>query len=514
MVKFTHLHTHTPEGSLLDGFMRIDKAIEKAKRLGMDALGVSDHGTMSSHKVFSEKMKEAGLHPVFGMEAYQTYDKRFKHADFEEVHYETDANGKYIFELRSEEDAQSDDWILVEDITPAKEKNKFIAASKEEGSLLYKMVEETLLPGEDMPGNKAGVTRRVNTLLKQYEEENKYLYVKADTEQKRFFEWFPRIGHILLIARDNNGYQNLLKLNSIGFREGFYGKPRIDYSDMKKYGKGIIASTACLGSFVSQLILKGRPEEAKKEILKLVECFDQVYLEVQPSHQEEQDIVNQKLYEFSEELGLPLLATSDVHMVDKDELDLHAQITNIGKGGSKDSSHLDSDISVYDSAYMMTPDEMLAHGIPEVALQNAYDLSHQCQVDFLDDRSLKFPEYDIPEGETFDSQLRKEVNKGLFHFFLSNPEVEDYDEYHDRIDYELDVISQKGYSAYFLIVQDYMNWAKDQGIMTGPGRGSAAGSLISYLLEITKINPIKHDLFFERFLNPDRPTAPDCATFK
>ena len=195
-------------------------------------------------------------------------------------------------------------------------------------------------------------------------------------------------------------------------------------------------------------------------------------------------------------------------MVDSDEKDLHAQIANISKGGAKDTSDLDSDISVYDSAYMMTPDEMLAHGIPEIALQNAYDLSHRCQVDFLEDKSLKFPEYDIPPGTTFDGELRREASEGLFELFLNDDTITDYDEYHERLDYELDVIAQKGYAAYFLIVQDYMNWARDQEIVVGVGRGSAAGSLVSYLLKIIAVNPIKHGLFFERFLNPDRPSAP------
>ena len=474
MVKFTHLHTHTPEGSLLDGFMRIDKAIEKAKSLGMDALGVSDHGTMSAHKVFYEKVKAAGMHPVLGMEAYQSVNKKFRKADFEEIHYELDENGHYTYALLTEEEADKETWVLVDSIKPKKEQNVFIRDSKEEGALLYREVEETLPPGEEMPNTKSAITRRVNELLRIYESRGKHLYVKADTANKRYFEWFPRIGHLLLIAKNNEGYQNLLKLNAIGFTEGFYGKPRIDYEDMKRYGTGIICSTACLGSFSSQLIMQGRYEEAKTEILRLTEFFDEVYLEIQPSHQEEQHIVNAKLIEFSEELGLPLLATSDVHMVDKDELDLHAQIANIGKGGAKDASDLDSDISVYDSAYMMTPDEMLAQGIPEVALQNAYDLSHKCQVDFLEDKSLKFPEYDIPEGTTFDSELRREASEGLFELLLSDSTIDNYPEYHERLDYELDVISQKGYSAYFLIVQDYMNWARDNGILTGPGRGKKA----------------------------------------
>lgn len=471
MVQFTHLHTHTPEGSLLDGFMRMDKAIEKAKRVGMDSIGVSEHGTMSSHKLFNDKMKAAGLHPVFGMEAYQTVDKSFRKEDFEGVHYVEHDDGHLVFDLFEVGTVDEDEWTLVSDISPIKEMKRIELAAKIEGAYMYNLVEESLPPGDEMPTGKAAITRRVNALMKEYRKRNMDLYVKADTEQKRYFEWFPWIGHLLLIAKNNKGYQNLLTLNAIGFKDGFYGKPRIDYEDLEKYGEGIVASTACLGGFIPQLILRGRLEEAKAEIIKTAAYFDEFFLEIQPSHQEDQHLVNKQLIKFSEELGVPLLATSDVHMVDKDELELHEQITNIGTGGASDTSDLDSDISYYGSAYMMEPQEILDHGIPRVALQNAYDLSHRCHVDFLEDEELKFPEYEIPEDYTFDEYLREKVNKGLFELFLNKDYIKDYDVYHKRIDFELDIIKQKGYSAYFLIVQDYMNFANDAGIMVGPGRG-------------------------------------------
>lgn len=499
MVKFTHLHTHTPEGSLLDGFMRIDKAIEKAKRLGMDSIGVSEHGTMASHKIFNDKMKEAGLHPVFGMEAYQTVEKSYTKEDFEGVDYIEDENGVMVFKFMSEDEVDKSQWMLVDDITPKKEMKRIEQKSKDEGALVYNLVKDSLLEGEEMPKSRGGVTRRANKLIKQYTKRDEHLYVKADMQRKEYFEWFPHIGHLLLIALNNDGYQNLLTLNAIGFKDGFYGKPRIDYSDLEKYGKGLAATTACLGGFIPQLILRGRIDEAREEILRTKEYFDEYFLEIQPSRQEDQHIVNAQLIKFSEELDIPLIATSDVHMVDRDELHLHEQITNIGMGGAGDTSAFDSDISVYDSAYMMEPQEMLDLGIPEIALQNAYDLSHRCQVDFLEDTTLKFPEYEIPEGYTFDSYLREKVNEGLFDLFLTKDYIKDYDEYHARIEYELDIIKQKGYSAYFLIVQDYMNWAREAGIMTGPGRGSASGSLVSYVLGIITVDPIRHGLLFERY---------------
>lgn len=222
----------------------------------------------------------------------------------------------------------------------------------------------------------------------------------------------------------------------------------------------------CLGGMVPQLILRGRPEVAKKEIQRLVEAFDEVYLEIQPSRQEDQHVVNAQLIEWSRELGVPLIATTDAHMVDKDEMSIHAAMTHIGT-----SYEDDNDISAYDSAYLMTPEEILQMGIPREALQNAYDLSHRCQVDFLENKETKFPEYDVPEGYTMDEYLRELTEQGLFDIMLKKDYIEDYQAYQERLDYELKIISDKKLSAYFVIVWDYINYAREKGIYVGPGRG-------------------------------------------
>lgn len=510
MVQFTHLHTHTPEGSLLDGFMRIDKAIDKAKSLGMDSLGVSDHGTMAAHKKFYEACKKKDIHPVLGMEAYITPNKTYKKADFESFDYVTDDNGNYIFSFLTEEEAETSDdtWVLVDSITPAKEKKDLLNRSKEAGGSLYTIVEQTL-EGKEMPEAKGQITRMVNGYIKIMAKLNKHLYIQGDSSRRDFFSWFPRIGHLLLIAKNNEGYQNLIHLNNIGQLEGFYGKPRIDFEDIKKYGSGIIATTACLGSIPSQLIMHGRLDEAKAEIKRLVDAFDEVYLEIQPSRQADQHLVNNQLIAWSEELGLPLIATTDAHMVDKDEEALHESITNIGRGGSSDTSEFDEDISVYDSAYLMTVEEILSFDIPEVALQNAYDLAHKCHVDFLETDTIKFPEYEMVEGHSFDTYLRYLAEKGLFDIFMKKDYIKDYQVYQNRLNYELSIIEQKGLSAYFIIVWDYINFAHSKDIYVGAGRGSAAGSLVSYALGITNLDPIKYDLLFERFLNPERNSLPD-----
>ena len=474
-IPFSHLHTHSPEGSALDGFMRIGKAIAQAKEWGMDALGISDHGTMAAHQKFYNACKEAGIHPVLGMEAYITPKKEYKKADFESVDFVQDEEGLYQFSFFSiEELAEAKEtWTLVESLTPKKLATQITNEAK--AGYIPMEIMGTLMPGQEFPTKKAAITKMVNAYIKTQEKAGKQLYIQADSRRKDYFEWFPRIGHLLLIAKNNEGYQNLLKLNAIGQLEGFYGKPRMDFEDIKKYGKGIVASTACLGSITSQLIMKGRLAEAKAEIQRLVEAFDEVYLEIQPSRQEDQWLVNNQLIEWSKEMGLPLLATSDVHMMSREEMPIHEALTNIGKGGANDTSAQDSDISVYDSAFFMHPQEMLDNGIPREAIQNAYDLSHRCQVDFLEDVSTKFPEYEVPEGHTFDTYLHKLAHEGLFDLFLKKDYIKDYKLYQKRLDYELGIIAKKGLSAYFVIVWDYVAFARSRGIFVGPGRGSGAG---------------------------------------
>ena len=503
-VPFTHLHTHTPEGSLLDGFMRIEKAIAKAKSLGMDALGVSDHGTMAAHDKFYRLCKEAGIHPVLGMESYLTYDKSFKKEDFEAVKLEQDDEGNHVFKFLMPDEI-GEEFVPVRDFPTKKRQQEFQRMALK--TYYLELVTDSLLPGEELPTKVNARNKLAKSIAKTYEDQGYVLCVKGDAAQRNFFQWFPRSGHLLLIAKNNEGYQNLIRLNNAGQLEGFYIKPRVDYSDIKKYGKGVICTTACLGSIPNQLILKGRLDEAKAEIQRYVEAFDEVYLEIQPGQTEEQQLVNRTLIQWSEELNLPLIATSDAHMVDYDELPLHETLTNIG-GQSKD----DNDVSVYEWTYLMSAKEMLDFGIPEIALTNAYELSHRCQVDFLEDRTAKFPVFDVPEGHNFDSYLSELAYQGVFDLFMRKDYIKDYTAYQDRLEYELGIIKDKQISAYFLIVHDYINWARSQGIYIGPGRGSAAGSLIGYVLKLTNIDPLKYNLLFERFLNPERMSLPDIDT--
>lgn len=466
-IKFTHLHTHTPEGSLLDGFMQIDKAIKKIKSLGMDALAVSDHGTMAAHYKFNKEAKKAGIHPVFGTEAYITTNKKYTKADFEKIEIERDEEGNYIFAFMKEEEFFGS-WMPVENFPTKKIINDIERIAKK---TYYPKLFLESLDGLDVNTiKKSEQTRATKKMVEDYINNGYKLCVKADTSQKDYFEWFPQIGHLLLLAKNNEGYQNMIALNNIANLEGFYRKPRIDYEDIKKYGKNIIATSACLGSVPNQLLLRGHREEAIKELKKYMEAFDELYIELQPSRNPEQLFVNSENIKIAKELGLKLIVTCDAHMVDKEEEQLHQTMTNIGQG-STNYEEDESDISVYDTAYLMSQEEILSYGIPEEALQNAYDLSHSCQVTFLDDIKIKYPEYEVPAGETFGSYLNKMAWQGLLDLFLRKDYIQDYDLYQKRLAYELDVIESKGLAAYFIIVSDYVQWAKDNGIYVGPGRG-------------------------------------------
>ena len=274
--------------------------------------------------------------------------------------------------------------------------------------------------------------------------------------------WRPTMGHLLLIARTDEGYENLLELTSRAYLEGFYRKPRADYELLKKYGKGIIATTACLGGEVPQLIQRGRYKEAKSIIRFYQRCFDELYLEIQPSDMPEQLLVNNILIEWSKEMDIPLVATSDAHMLRKEEKPIHAALTTIGR--SEDTS----DISVYEHCYFMSGQEMLDFGIPQVALENAYQIAEKCNVE-LDLGDIKYPKFYVPKGYDFDTYLSKLCNTALFELALDK-EI-DILKYQERMNYELEIIASKGISAYMLIVWDYIKFAKDNGILVGPGRG-------------------------------------------
>lgn len=311
--------------------------------------------------------------------------------------------------------------------------------------------------------------------------------------------------HLTLLAKDYQGYQNLMKIVSIAHTEGFYYKPRIDLEVLKKYHQGIIALSGCLAGELPSLIIQGKTKEAEKRAAELLEIFGKdFYLEIMHHPKiKEQATANRGLIDLSRKMGIPLVATNDVHYIHPDDAEAQDTLLAIQTQTKVNDPNRLTMINSPDF-YLRSPEEMnrLFVQTPD-ALKNTLKIAEKCNVEIPLGKWI-LPRYPIPAGETADSFLRKMVFTEVKKRF---PKITK--QIKERLDYELKIIAQKGFSTYFLIVQDFVNWAKAQGIRVGPGRGSAAGSLVSYVLRITSINPLEHNIPFERFLNPQRPTPPD-----
>ena len=311
--------------------------------------------------------------------------------------------------------------------------------------------------------------------------------------------------HLILLAKNETGYKNLSNLVSMGFTEGFYYKPRIDYEILEKYHEGLICLSACLAGHVNREILNNNMEKAEEIALWHKNLFGKdYYLEIQPNGLPEQVLVNQKLIEMSKKLDIPLVATNDSHYLKKEDSYNHEVLLCIQTG--KKMSDEDRMKMGTDEFYVKSPEEMEEYfkNVPE-AIQNTVKIAEECNVEF-EFGNTKLPNYEVPEGfNTHSDYFKKLASDGLIKIYGQNPE----DDIKKRFDYEISVIEKMGYVDYFLIVWDFINYAKTNGISVGPGRGSGAGSIVAYALEITDIDPIKYNLLFERFLNPERISMPD-----
>ncbi len=430
---FVHLHNHT-HYSLLDGLTKVPELVDFVKEDGMEAVAVTDHGTMSGLVELYKTCKDAGLKPILGLEAYVAARK-------------------------------------MTDRDPAKDKQRF---------------------------------------------------------------------HITLLAMNNKGFENLCRIMSNAEINGKYYKPRTDHDDLEKYNEGIICLSGCMASEISQAILN----DDDKRALDLIEWFrnvfkDRFYLEMQDhghpkssTHNKEQQKINDWHMAHAKELGLPLVVTCDAHYLKKEDQEAHEILLCIGTAANlSDKNRMtlkDFDLHVIPS------NEIIDHWqdtCPEAVL-NTKRIADRCNVDLELGRIL-IPKFPVPEGETDKSYLDKLVFRGLtFRYGNKTMEetenmtveecrkiLEEVDKERDeedkilpRIDYELSVVDKMGYNGYFLIVQDFIMWGKKKGIVYGPGRGSAAGSLLAYALRITELDPLRYDLLFERFLNPDRISMPDIDT--
>jgi len=408
---FVHLHLHT-QYSLLDGAIRLDDLISKAKSLDMPAVAITDHGNMFGAAEFYLKCKKAGVKPLIGCEVYIAPDSRF-----------------------------------------SRESSKGISDAA------Y---------------------------------------------------------HLILLCENMQGYKNLSYLTSAGYKEGFYYRPRIDRSLLKDHADGLIALSACLKGEVAMQCGWGRMEDAVATARWYSELFpDRYYLELQENTLQEQEVVNRRLMEVAAELNLPLVATNDCHYLNREDARAHEVLLCIQTGKTmSDPTHMKFSA---DEFYVKSPEEMVAafSYAPE-AVANTLAIADRCNLDLpVDGKTYYFPHFDPPAGQNHDDMLKELATEGLkerMHTILAKyPDMtlEQQQAYFDRLAIELDCIRDMKFPAYFLIVSDFIRWAKDKGIPVGPGRGSAAGSLVAYATKITDLDPLPYNLLFERFLNPERISMPD-----
>ena len=421
---FVHLHNHT-HYSLLDGLTKIDELIDFVKESGMEAVAVTDHGTMSGLVELYKTCDAAGIKAIMGLEAYVAARN-------------------------------------MEDRDPAYDKERF---------------------------------------------------------------------HITLLAMNNIGFENLCRLITEAEMNGKYYKPRIDHRVMEKYNEGIICLSGCAGSEISMAIRNDDEERLKTLVDWYSKVYDgRFYLEMQdhghpdsPTHWSEQTKINNRLMKLHDETGLPLVVTCDAHYIHHSDQDAHEVLLCVGTGSKISDTNR---MSLKDfQLHVIPPDEIIERWkdtCPE-AIRNTKRIADRCDVT-LDLGRILIPKFPIETGETEKQYLDNMVYRGLAERYgiytrdeAATKTVEEIkpllsDEVNERIEYELSVVDKMGYNGYFLIVQDFINWGKDQGIIYGPGRGSAAGSLLAYAIKITEVNPLEYDLLFERFLNPDRISMPDIDT--
>jgi len=399
-MSFVHLHTHS-EYSLLDGANRIDELVDRADRLGMPAVALTDHGNLYGAWEFQEKARARGIRPILGCELYMAYgDRRSKEAP------------------------------------------------------------------RDAPSDYA---------------------------------------HLVVLARNRAGWRNLVRLSSIGYTEGFYRKPRVDHEVFEEHADGLIVLSACLSGEVAKYLSLDRYEDARETAAWYAHVLGEgnYWLEVQDHGIESQEKVNRGVFELAGELGLGVVATNDAHYLRREDADAHDTLLCIGTG--KDKSDPNRLRFETEETYFKSPDEMagLFPDRPEV-LENTLAIAERCEVSF--DEGYHLPAFPLPDSFEDDVRyLRHLAQEGAKERY-GEPLPE---EVRERLDYELDVIARTGYAGYFLIVWDFIRAARERDIPVGPGRGSAAGSIVAYGLRITDVDPLHFDLLFERFLNPERVSMPD-----
>ncbi|MFH1980076.1 MAG: DNA polymerase III subunit alpha [Patescibacteria group bacterium] len=381
--------------------------------------------------------------------------------------------------------------------------DELIKATKEDGQTALALTDHGVMYGVIefyQKCKKAGIKPIIG--LEAYVAPNSRFDKNAKSDEKNYY-------HLLLLAKDKQGYNNLIKLTTIAHLEGFYYKPRIDFEILQKYNQGLIACTGCLGGEIPKLILSNKIDKAREKAVKYNKLFgqDNFYLEIMHHPDLEGcDYVNEQLVKFSKELNIPLVATHDTHYLEKEDeaaQDILLCLQNKKKKEDKNRMNMSGvDYSFKTSKEMAeyfqdTPD----------AISNTARIAEKCNLE-IELGNIQLPFFQVPDNYDGDEYLKKLTLEGLLKRYNKNyKEVDEVIK--ERINYELSVIQKMGWSSYFLIVADVVNWAKSNGIIVGPGRGSAPGSIICYLTGITNLDPLKYNLLFERFLNPERVSMPD-----
>ena len=350
---------------------------------------------------------------------------------------------------------------------------------------------------------KGGVNKG-KTLHPIYGNEIYHIDTYANKEKLKSDERY----HLVLLAKNQKGLENLFAITTEAGIHKVKGKTKdfqlVEEQFLDTHGEGIICLSACLGGKIAKLIVAGKYDEAKKLAWHFNGIFEEFYLEIQPHDMlPEQVLVNNALLQMHKETGIPLVITSDSHYVRKEDKEYHDIL--------KEIDHMKGFVT---NSYMWTPDELIdwcnKNGVPLEAIENTAKIADSCVADITptDPKGL-MPSFPCPPGYTEDSYLIKLTNEGMLHRFKVNKKIKDIRPYISRMNYELSIITQMGFSGYFLILWDWFKWCKQNDVLLGPGRGSAAGSVVAYFLDITKIDPIENGLIFERFLNPQRIEEPD-----
>ena len=334
------------------------------------------------------------------------------------------------------------------------------------------------------------------------------VYLARRTMEDRVHGLDNRPYHLVLLCKNRKGYENLCYMVSEGFVKGFYGKPRIDLALLEQYSEGLVCLSACLGGPVSQHLLNDSYDDAKEYALKLAEIFGEgnFYLELQDHGIDKQQLVNQGILRISRETGLPLVVTNDAHYLRKEDAQMQDVMMCIQMGTTLDDPNRKMEFET-EEFYLKSEDELrsLFPNYDE-AFENTAKIADMCNLEFTF-HEYHLPSFPVPEGYTNEEYFRKLCYDGFRERYANPPES-----YVERLEYEIGVISRMGYVNYYLIVWDFIRYAKEQGIPVGPGRGSGAASIVAYCMHITEVDPMKYALIFERFLNPERVSMPDFDT--